>query len=266
MWFKRWITEGYTIRQLVRQSGHSRATISRIIHYWLEHPPERAVSNRQSKYLIFDGTFLQRRKGMYVVMDGQTHDVVYGAYGISEGPRDLLKFCQILKAQGIEPKSATIDGNPHIFHVLQLVWPSILIQRCLVHIQRQGLSWCRRHPKRTDAKSLRKILLTVLDIRSQYQRDEFEEAFDKWNERYGLKISLTSGHGWVASDLQRARSMLMKAMPFMFAFLADSNIPRSTNAIEGYFSRLKHRYRQHRGLTKRNRANFFHWYFHLCPR
>ncbi len=248
------------------QSRHSPATISRIIHYWLAHPHEKSVSSIASKYLIFDGTFLQRRRGMYVAMDAQRHGVIYGAYGISEGPRDLMRFCQALKARGIEPKSATIDGNPHIFHVLQIVWPNIIIQRCLVHIQRQGLAWCRRHPKRTDAKRLRKIFLTVLDIHSQYQRERFEKAFDKWNERYGLKVSLTLGHGWVASDLQRARSMIMKAMPFMFAFLTDPNIPRSTNALEGYFSRLKHRYRQHRGISKRNRANFFQWYFHLCPR
>lgn len=199
-------------------------------------------------------------------MDGQTHEVVYGAYGINEGPGDLLKFCQTLKAHGVEPKSATIDGNPHIFHVLQLIWPSVLIQRCLVHIQRQGLSWCRQHPKRTDAKHLRDILLMVLDIRSQYERERFERAFDKWNERYGLRLTQTSNRGKVTSDLQRARSMIMKAIPFMFAFLSDPNIPRSTNALEGYFSRLKHRYRQHRGIAKRNRANFFHWYFYLCPK
>ncbi len=216
--------------------------------------------------MIFDGTFLQRRKGMYVAMDGQSHKVVYGAYGINEGPRDLLKFCQTLKTHGVEPESATIDGNPHIFRVLQIVWPNVLIQRCLIHVQRQGLSWCRQHPKRTDAKRLRSVLLTVLEIHSQYERERFERAFDKWNERYGIKLSLTSNRGWVTSDLQRARSMVMKAMPFMFAFLTDPNIPRSTNALEGYFSRLKHRYRQHRGISKRSRAIFFQWYFHLCPK
>lgn len=266
MWFKRWIVEGYTVGQLARQSGHSRATIGRIIHYWLEHPPERISDGSRSKHLIFDGTFLKRRKGMYVAMNGESHEVVYGEYGTNEGPRDLLKFCETLKSHGVEPRSATIDGNPHIFRALQLVWPDILIQRCLVHVQRQGLSWCRQHPKRTDAKRLRDILLTVLDIHSQYQRRRFERTFDKWNEQYGLRLSSTPNRGWVTSDLQRARSMVMRAMPFMFTFLVDPNIPRSTNALEGYFSRLKQRYRRHRGLSKRNRANFFQWYFYLCPR
>ena len=44
--------------------------------------------------------------------------------------------------------SATVDGNRHLLRILRQVWPTIVIQRCLVHIQRQGLSWCRQSPKR----------------------------------------------------------------------------------------------------------------------
>lgn len=265
-WFRRWIVEGYTIRQLVHHSGHSRATIQRILHYWLERFPQPCLNNTQSQYLILDGTFLHRRSGMYAAMDGTTHQVVFGLYGINERPRDLLEFCLSLKRQGIEPKSATIDGNPHIFRTMQSLWPAIPIQRCLVHIQRQGLSWCRQSPKRTDAQRLRRIFLMVLDIHTHAQRQQFEKTFDRWNERYGQPLLQTTNRGWVTSDLQRARSMLMNAIPFMFSYLDDQKIPWSTNALEEYFARLKHRYWQHRGLSKRNRSNYFRWYFHLCPR
>jgi transposase-like protein len=215
---------------------------------------------------MFDGTFLHRRSGMYAALDGKTHHLIYGAYGVNEGPRDLLSFCQGLKQQGLNPKSATIDGNPHVFRTLLLLWPTIIVQRCLVHVQRQGLSWCRQHPKRTDARKLRHIFLMVLQIRSQLQRQHFEQTFRRWDNRYGSQLAQFKERAWVSNDLQRARSMLMNALPFMFGYLDDSNIPRSTNAIEGYFSRLKLRYRQHRGLSKRHRLNYFRWYFHLCPR
>lgn len=259
-----WLVEGYTIRQLVRLSGHSRATIQRILHYWLDHPPERCVKHRDSRYLIFDGTFLHHRHGMYAAMDGKRHQIIYGVYGSNEGPRDLAVFCRLLHDQGVTPKSATIDGNPHIFRVIQTLWPGVIIQRCLVHIQRQGLSWCRAHPKRADARHLRQILLRVLNIRSHRQRRQFERSFNQWDEHYGRKLLETPNRGWVTSDLQRARSMILRALPYMFSYLDDSKIPRSTNALEGYFSRLKHRYRQHRGLSKRHRTNYFQWYFYLC--
>jgi len=266
VWFERWITEGYTIRQLVKQSRRSRATVQRILHYWLQHPPAACTRTITSKYLIFDGTFLHRRRGMFAAMDGISHRILYGAYGVNEGPQDLLLFCRMLKQHGLEPKSATIDGNPHIFRIIQSLWPKLLVQRCLVHIQRQGLSWCRERPKRPNAQHLRRIFLMVLNIHSHTQRHQFQYAFDRWNKQYGQQLANRPHRGWVTSDLQKARSMLMKAIPYMFAYLDDANIPRSTNALEGYFSRLKLRYRQHRGLSKQNRTNYFRWYFHLVSK
>lgn len=266
MWFERWITEGYTIRQLSKQSGWSRATIQRILRYWLQHPPPLSETTITSKYVMFDGTFLHRRRGMFAVMDGVSHRIVCGAYEVNEGPRDLLVFCRKLKERGLEPKSATIDGNPHLFRIIQSLWPELLVQRCLVHVQRQGLSWCRQRPKRPNAQHLRRIFGMVLNIRSHKQRHDFQRAFDQWNKHYGRKLTDGSTRGWVTNDLQRARSMLINALPYMFAYLDDPIIPWSTNAIEGYYSRLKLRYRQHRGLRQLNRTNYFRWYFHLVPR
>jgi len=203
---------------------------------------------------------------MYAAIDGFTHELVYGVYGMNEGPVDLLRFCSYLKQQGIEPKSITIDGNLHIYRVVKKLWPECIIQRCLVHIQRQGLSWCRRNPKRKDAIKLRQILLKVCSISSEVQRKEFVDEFYKWEARYGQRIIQTKNKGWVASDIQRARSMLVRALPFMFNYLKDKNIPNTTNAIEGYFSRLKQHYRQHKGLSKAHQENYFKWYFYLYPR
>lgn len=247
-------------------SGYSRSTIHRIIKYYLTHPPIKQIINSEGGYLIFDGTFLRKRKGMYAAMDGLSNKIIYGAYGINEGPKDLMRFCLFLKQSGIEPKSITIDGNLHIFRIINQVWPENLIQRCIIHIQRQGLSWCRKKPHRTDAKHLRKLFIKVCSIDSQQEKKIFIDAFKKWDDHYGKKIIETKNHGWVSSDLQRARSMLVKAIPYMFNYLEDKNIPYSTNAIEGYFSRLKQKYRQHKGLSKNNQENYFKWYFYLCSK
>ena len=266
VWFQRWITQGYTIGQLVKHSGHSRATIQRILDYWLRHPPETDVGTIDNKYILFDGTYLHHRHGMFAAMDGVTHRIMCGVYGMNEGPRDLLIFCQSLNEQGLHPISATIDGNPHVFRAIQLLWPTIMVQRCLVHIQRQGLSWCRQHPKRPNAQHLRRIFRMVLNIHTHAQVRQFVHTFDRWNEQYGTQLANSSNRGWVTNDLQKAQSMLTKALPYMFVHLFDEKIPRSTNALEGYFSRLKHRYRQHRGLSKQHRPGYFKWYFNLVPK
>ncbi|MEO8167493.1 MAG: hypothetical protein ABI623_04540 [bacterium] len=266
MWFERWIAEGYTLRQLARQSGHSVRTLQRIIIYWLAHSPPVTVTTSNVQHLILDGTFLEHRKGVFAVMDAEHFAVVYAEPCVSEGPTPMQHVCQALAERAVTPKSATVDGNPHLIRALRHQWPTIVIQRCLVHIQRQGLSWCRRFPKRTDAKHLRLLFLRVSNIRTVEEQAEFVVQVQVWEHRYGRHIAHSPETGWVFSDLKRARSMLLAALPDMFHYLDDVQIPTSTNALEGYFARLKQRYRQHRGLAPHHRNDYFQWYFHLCPR
>ena len=255
------------MRQLAQQSGHSISTIRRIIEYWLNHPPLTNHSDLSVvRNLIFDGTFIDQRKGVFAVMNAKGFSIIHGASEMAEGPAYLEPFCATLRQQGLVPISATIDGNPHLVRILLHRWPTILIQRCLVHIQRQGLSWCRQYPKRTDAKHLRALFLKVMSVRTASERDRFVHQLHAWEQQYGHRIACSAEHGWVFSDLKRARSMLLAALPDMFRYLDDPLIPKSTNALEGYFARLKQRYRQHRGLVAHHRSTYFHWYLLLCPR
>jgi hypothetical protein len=218
------------------------------------------------RYLILDGTFLEHRKGIFAVMDAEYFSVVHAEPCVSEGPTPLRRLCQVLAERAVVPKSATVDGNPHLIKALRQQWASIVIQRCLVHIQRQGLSWCRRFPKRTDAKHLRLLFLQVMQIHTAEERTEFLAHVRAWERQHGRRIAGSPESGWVFSDLKRARSMLLAALPDMFHYLDDSHIPTSTNALEGYFARLKQRYRQHRGLAPHHRDPYFRWFIHLCPR
>ena len=262
-----WIREGYSIRQLSQQSGYGAATLLRIIHYWLERPTVDQEDLSAHKYLEIDGTFLNGRQyGMVAIVDPQANRVVDGSYGLKEGQTAMYHFCVALTQRGLQPRSVTIDGNPQLQTMLQAIWPKVTIQRCLVHIQRQGLAWCRHHPKRTDARRLRELFLKVMAINTLKERERFLAAWEDWERRYGTRIATSRETGWVFSDLKRARSMLHKALPYMFAYLDDPAIPRTTNWLEGYFSRLKMRYRQHRGLSLAQRHNYFRWYFHLCQK
>jgi len=200
-------------------------------------------------------------------MDNDKGEVFAGEYGIAENSiPQLRRFFIPLRRKELNPKSATVDGNPHVIKLFKTLWPDIVIQRCLVHIQRQGLMWCRRFPKRTDAKHLRKLFVRVTYIRNFNDRDRFLKDVRAWEERYGCCIDLVPERGKVFGDIKRARSMLLKALPDMFHYLNDHLIPATTNGLEGYFSRLKSKYRQHRGLSPRCRKNYFKWYFYLQKR
>lgn len=260
------MTEGFSIRQIRNFSGLSASTLRRILHHWLNRPPV-PVARSAARYLIFDGTFLFQRRGLVAVLDGLRGEVLHGQYGVHENSqRQRAAVFTPLQRHGLSPISCTLDGNPQAIRVLQRVWPTMLIQRCLVHLQRQGLMGCRRHPSRPDAQRLRALFLGVPAIRTPRQRDAFLAAVRAWEDRYGSKLVHRPARGWVLSDLLRARSMLLHALPHMFHYLTDPMIPATTNGLEGYFARLKNHYRQHRGLAPAIRAHYFAWYFHLKPK
>ena len=194
---------------------------------------------------------MHQRVGVVALMDGETKKVIAGRYGVSENSeRQLRSFFMPLIKRGLNPVSFTVDGSPQAMKVIRELWPGIIIQRCLVHIQRQGLVWCRNYPKTTTARRLRDIFLHVTKIKTKEQRDQFLEKVIEWEQKYGRDVMIRPEKGWVFSDLKRARSMLIKALPYMFGFLDDQRIPFSTNGLESYFSRLKRHYRQHRGLRR----------------
>jgi hypothetical protein len=75
-WFERWVVEGYTLRQLAAQSGHSVSTLRRIIEHWLQRPPPNRIELSTYRYLLFDGTFIDQRKGVFAVMDTERYRCV----------------------------------------------------------------------------------------------------------------------------------------------------------------------------------------------
>lgn len=253
---------------MASQSGHSPTKLYRIIDYWLkEGVPDNNRSLANHRYLIFDGTFLHRPTSIVALMDAETRRIITGRYGVSESSeRQLRSFFITLVARGLNPVSCTVDGNPQAIRAIKASWPGIVIQRCLVHIQRQGLMWCRSHPKTTSARRLRDIFLRVTHIRTLEERDEFLESIMQWEKQYGRDIAKQPERGRVFSDIKRARSMLIKAIPYMFNYLEDPRISYTTNGLEGYFSRLKAHYRQHRGLRKKKLENYFGWYFFIRPK
>ena len=239
--------------------------MKRAIGYFLEHPPTSVYTFSNVKHILCDGTFLEHRTGIYAVMNAESKQLIYAAYNIPEGAGRLLTVYRLLADAGLSPDSVTVDGNPQQIRYLRIVWPTIKLQRCIVHVQRQGLSWCRRKPKRTDAKHLREIFLQICTVKTSTEARRFIADVNAWERHFGQAIDQSTDRGWVFSDLMRARSMVLKALPDLFHYVSNSHIPSSTNMLESYFSRLKEHYRHHRGLAVHHRDAYFKWYFYLIP-
>jgi len=103
----------------------------------------------------------------------------------------------------------------------------------------------------------------MININTFEERDNFLLSVKEWENNYGCKIKDRPERGRVFSDLKRARSMLLNSLPNAFHYLHDAKIAKTTNLAEGYFSFMKTRYRDHRGLSPLKRKAFFDWFFYL---
>jgi hypothetical protein len=77
-------------------------------------------------------------------------------------------------------------------------------------------------------------------------------------------INLETGRYWYTHKLlRRSYFTIKRALPNMFHYLENPNIPKTTNGIEGYLGHLKNHLDSHRGLTLKNRINFIKWYIYF---
>src|SRR3989338_3724265 len=143
-----------------------------------------------------------------------------------------------------------MDGEISVIRAIREAWPQTKIQRCLYHIQREGLV-CVRILKKTKAgRKLRAILSTLASIKSFKDRDIFLELFHSWINAHYAFIKALPNTTIEFKDLKKTITLIKNALPDMFHYLSNPNIPSTTNALEGFFSRLKSDYQRHRG--KRN--------------
>ena len=147
--------------------------------------------------------------------------------------------------------------------------PDVIVQRCLVHIQRMCLLWLTRFPKHPAGIELRHLVLMLLRIKTENDRTHWTRELELWHKRHKLylqekTIHQETGRYWYTHKLLRRSYFTMKkALPNMFHYLRNPAIPSTTNGIEGFFSHLKNHLDLHRGLTIEHRIDFMKWYVYF---
>ena len=260
LWFKLWILESYSIRRLCVLSGHSRSKLQRIKNYWLSRLPQETFDYGEYKYLLFDGTYFHKQGCLIILMDALTQKVIFNAYIDKEGYYSVLPFLLRLKKQGLRPWAIAIDGHQKVLMAIREVWPETTIQRCLYHIQREGLRWLRTFPKTQAGKDLRTILGNLHRIKSGLDRDLFWQIYRNWLKTYKTLVRSLPSSSVAFKDLKRTMALINHAIPNMFHYLKDSRVPATTNILESFYSRLKSDFRRHRGLSESHKRAYLHWY------
>ena len=161
----------------------------------------------------------------------------------------IKKDLEILKNEfKYEIKGFVIDWAKQIKKAIEEIYPTAKIQRCLTHIQRQIKNYISNNPKSNCWKDLQKIIT----FENFKDKENFLKEFSLWDKKYFdfLKEKTISwSKSWYTHrKLRWARSHIKNSIPYMFYFLEDLNIKKSSNNLEWYNWVLKWHIFNHRWL------------------
>ena len=167
---------------------------------------------------------------------------------------------------GLKIESITTDGHKSILKAIKKSIPDVRAQRCLVHIQRMCLLWLTRFPKHVAGQQLRQLVLQILKIKTPNDRLYWTQQLELWYKEHKpylqeKTVNEATGRYWYTHKLlRRSYFTIKRALPNMFHYLLDPDIPSTTNGIEGFFGHLKNHLDLHRGLSIQHRIDFIKWY------
>ena len=195
------------------------------------------------------------------LMNATNQKIIAHLYVKKESFKEAYPWLMTLRQQGLTPLFITTDGEQQIMRAMKLVWPQAKLQRCLYHLQHEGMRWLRTYPKTEAGKELRAILATLSRIKTYKERDVFINGYIAWVNKYKEFVFSLPRINVASKDLRRTMILINNALPDMFHYLDNQCVHSTTNALESLHSRIKSDYQRHRGLTKSHRISWIRWYY-----
>lgn len=259
--------ERQVYKYLVRDSGMSQSSIQRLFDKYLSSPPKNLIRSKSNVHLLIDGTYFSNGLCLVLYYDYDIQYVQLFRHTNKEKYKEIKEDLDNLKKMGVDIYSVTCDGHKAILKAVSKVYPNAIIQRCVVHVKRQAGSWLGQFPKLQVSKDLLRFCNKITGLNTVEQVSQWLLHFYNWyelNKDFINEQSLSeeTGRMWYThKNLHAACTHIINAIPHLFSYINDSEIPRTTNELEGYFTQEK--LTLHRGLRFEKKKNFIKWYLHL---
>lgn len=248
--WKQYVFEKQTLRELKKKEGLDKRTIrDRLDVYQVpakEHSP-RSIN------LVADALYFGERNEdtswcAVVFRDPKEKENLWWNFGKTETTSIYSKGRVALEELGYQIRSLTGDG----FSGLRAAFFGIPFQMCQVHMERIVTAGTTKHPQLEAGR----VLLALIHTLHETDRLTFTVRVRHYMDRYGNFLnerttSLISGETFFTHEpLRKAALSLVRFLPYLFTFEQDSNIPKTTNSLEGHFSHIRDIVEVHRGLRK----------------
>jgi hypothetical protein len=269
VWFRKWVLERQTLLQLSKASGYSVRSLKSYFHQYLAKAPILPVYPKEKLHLIIDGTYFSNNICLIIYRDNEIKFTQLYRLTDDERYEEIREDLNNLLSLGIHIASITCDGHRSILKAIKHTCKDTIVQRCIVHIQRECRSWLTLRPQSKEGLQLLQIVNHLHLVANEYRYQLWLRQIYDWHEEHKDYINEksrnpVSGRYWYKHKMVRKSFIYIKnALPNMFHYLKNDKIPKSTNGLESYFGHLKNHVLLHRGLTKTHRKNFIKWYIYF---
>jgi hypothetical protein len=210
--------------------------------------------------VLMDTTYFGRKLGVMIFKDSITSQILFKQYVRQETNLLYLNGIIEIKKKGIKVQSIICDGRKGL---LQL-FPSIPIQMCNFHQVAIVRRYLTKSPKMQASKELWALTLLL----KQTDKESFIGGLNQWHEKWKdflneRKVDVNGKNRYVHKRLRSAYRSLKTNLPWLFTwydFIA-LKIPNTTNALDGQFSNLKNKIRNHNGLSTERKKKFIDEFF-----
>lgn len=267
--FVHWLCGNISLNEFARKHRQTQRTLQRYFKpFWEQLPLPKRPQTLSGQSLILDAVSIESRRLMALI--GRTrHRVVNWTFAEHESYESWLYFCSQLP----EPYAVVCDGQRGLLAAIKGRWPTVLIQRCIIHIVRQAQTRLTCHPKTLAGQELRQLVKAIPGVRTRRQKRRWIRQWRAWCRKHHRFLAERSysdvqnkKRGWwyTHKRIRAARSLVRNSLPHLFTFVGHPEIPRTSNHVEGGInSRLKELLHRHRGLGLNRKQILTAWFLTL---
>ena len=195
-----------------------------------------------------------------VFKDSISGQVLYKQYVKYETNQLYLKGIEEIARRGIKIQAIICDGRKGLLQLFN----GIPVQMCNYHQIAIVRRYLTKKPKLPASKELwnHVLLLTKTD------KESFEGGLIAWHTKWEKflnerKIDAKGKNRYIHRRLRSAYRSLKTNLLWLFTWYdhMELNVPNTTNAIDGHFSDLKNKLRNHNGLSTARKMKFIDEFF-----
>jgi len=221
----------------------------------------RVISSGKQVVVLLDTTYWGRGFGVMVFKDALRKKILWRKFVKYETLADYKEGIEWLEEHGFKINGVVCDGLRGMFSMLN----KYKVQMCQYH----QVNIVKRYLTNLPELAASKELLSIVKLLVRTDKDNFIGLFDAWSVKWHSFLleraqdKKTGKSYYVHKRLRSAYLSLKRNMPYLWTFYdyPECSIPNTNNGLEGQFTDLKTKLRNHNGLSREHRKIFIDLYF-----